>query len=186
MFVLMLPATIVRCTTSTTLAPSTYTADVQFKFKEDFDTIVTMYGSEGDAEKQICNETRINLNLDEDEFANCKITKGSVLVTFQILQTFDRGNKTVDRLNAFVANNVFTLTRPDGSKLNTESSSVYVNGNHELQSGPTAAPPGKQKDDDPETIAIISILIFLIICGLVLVLFLLIVLLRKNKRKVNI
>jgi len=66
--------------------------------------------------------------------------------------------------------------------LNTESSSVYVNGNHETRSGPTPPPPGIKKDGDSERIAI-GFLIFLIICGLILILFLLLVLLRKNNKQ---
>jgi len=155
--------------------------NLKFKFVEDFSYTIALYQSRDNAKQHICNETRTNLMLRENEFQNCTISKGSVLVSFEIVQNIINGNQTLDRLNAFVANNVFTLTRPDGSKLNTESSSVYVNGNHETRSGPIPPLPGIKKDRDSEKVAI-GLLISLIICGLILILFLLLVLLRKNNK----
>ena len=121
--------------------------------------------------------------LMENEFDNCSLGRGSVIVRFQVIQKNEDSETTLSRLNTFVANNIFTLHRPDGTKLNTVPSSVYVDGKHEIESGKVV--PYKEASSSHSVFAI-GILLFLIICGFILLLFLLYVLCRKdNKRKVT-
>lgn len=123
------------------------------------------------------------MKLKESEFTNCSIYPGSVVVSFELIQPVSDGNETLNRLNVFVANNVFTLKRPDGSKLNTIPSSVYVDNKHDRRSG-EEKPVLQAKKSDDSVIWAIVILVLLIVGGLILILLLLCVLFKQKDQKV--
>ena len=124
------------------------------------------------------------MKLKKSEFTNCSIYPGSVVVSFELIQAVNDGNETLNRLNVFVANNVFTLKRPDGSKLNTVPSSVYVADKLDERSGEKKPVPQAKKSDDSAVWAIV-ILVLLIIGGLILILLLLRVLFKQKEQKVS-
>ena len=160
---------------------------MKFKFIEDFDKAMNLYASEEDARKEICNSTRENLNLEEEQFASCNISRGSIIVSFRVILAGSKYNQTLRRLNLFVYNNLFTVKTPDGTKYNTVPSSVYADGVHQEESGGVEPEePGhevvEKKTNDDECI-VIAILVFLIVCGIILILILLYFLLRKKQQQ---
>lgn len=141
-------------TTTTTTQAAVIKTPAQFSFEGDYDTIVNGMGGEVNARDQICTSVRYTLQLKTSEFQNCTISKGSVVVSFDIVQIAAKTTQTEDLLAQTVANDGFTITTLDGTALHTQTGSTVINGN-----SPTDGEEAHEKDDGKMVIIIIAVVV---------------------------
>jgi len=112
--------------TSQPILKSTY---LEFSFDANYTVVVTKFGTQENARAEICTSTRYDLNLKTDEFKNCTISSGSVVVSFTVVQDDQSTDDTVDLLKTKIAENSFTATVPgEPEPLQTKKHSLLVNG----------------------------------------------------------
>lgn len=81
-------------------------------------------GGEANARDAICTDVRYTLKLKTSEFQNCTISKGSVVVSFNIVQNPTETAETQNLLQDTVKNDGFTVTTLNGTRLTTKTDSV--------------------------------------------------------------
>jgi len=126
----------------------------------------------------------MDLKLSDEEFSNCTIASGSVLVSFILHQTIFNGNHTLKRLNVMVGSNIFNV-EVNGTKLNTSPSSVTLNGVVQEESSNTP-PPVQQRisddDDDDDTGMLVAIVILVLIIIIIIIVLIILLLLIRNRK----
>ena len=146
----------------------------------------TKVGGREILEKEVCEGVRNDLKVEKEEFLNCTIKPGSIQVDFVLFQNDYFRSHTLRRLNVMVQSNIFNLVI-DGTKLTSLASSVYRDGVHQADSGPTQPPPNNpgsssvDEDDDGWMVAIVILILIIIIVLIVLVILLLMIKKRKEE-----
>lgn len=138
--------------TTTTTAEPVITVPAKFSFVGDYNDTINKLGGKANARDAICTDVRYTLQLKTSEFKNCDISSGSVVVTFDIVQTATEAAETQDLLVETVRNDAFTVTTPDGTALQTQTDSTVVNG-EEYGGGDDE----KKEEDDKKNMKIIII-----------------------------
>lgn len=149
---------------------------ISFSFPADYGTVISSFPSRDAARQDICDNTRSKLDLTVDEFQNCNITSGSIVVSFTLVQDETTGNQTVSQIQVQVNDGTLTLTM-NGEEYTVIQDSYYVNNMRQ-----TPPPPTEEDDDDTVVIVVVVVIIVVLILVVVVVLFFV---MKKNQNESN-
>ena len=180
--------TSITTTTTTTAEPVIYLNNITFKFQNDYQKTIDKAGSKEEAEEEICEKCREELNIPIKDFHNCSISRGSIRVTFIMNQTSFFANHTIRKLNMMVREDLFQVVIA-GDRLNTQPGSVVVDSAVQIESSdqqntpppPTSTNNDTDDDDDGDGSLIAIIILILIIILIIILVLILLWLIRKRK-----